>query len=76
MWTVRFQFHKGTIKTEADPQPETTAQEFQFHKGTIKTLTEDEDLTDEYKYFNSIKVRLKHAITLWALVTATIISIP
>ena len=36
---------------------------FQFHKGTIKTNDLDELAFDD-KYFNSIKVRLKHVLIL------------
>ena len=33
----KFQFHKGTIKTDLSHRHMFTAQPFQFHKGTIKT---------------------------------------
>ena len=34
---LRFQFHKGTIKTLDRDQGERLQPLFQFHKGTIKT---------------------------------------
>ena len=33
----KFQFHKGTIKTQRAPQGTGCDAKFQFHKGTIKT---------------------------------------
>ena len=35
--SVRFQFHKGTIKTKAIRRKINGGYKFQFHKGTIKT---------------------------------------
>ena len=35
--TYRFQFHKGTIKTELRLKGYSNLSSFQFHKGTIKT---------------------------------------
>ena len=57
-----FQFHKGTIKTEGVKTPQLRSFEFQFHKGTIKTLR-NIFVGLGYSYFNSIKVRLKLALT-------------
>ena len=34
----KFQFHKGTIKTQAIKEANEAAVSFQFHKGTIKTF--------------------------------------
>ena len=34
---VKFQFHKGTIKTVLTPVRRPVVRQFQFHKGTIKT---------------------------------------
>ena len=34
---MRFQFHKGTIRTEDFAKTQLLAAEFQFHKGTIRT---------------------------------------
>ena len=36
---MKFQFHKGTIKTDTWTTAQVNAQAFQFHKGTIKTGT-------------------------------------
>ena len=37
LFIVKFQFHKGTIKTEFATPPTSLLSVFQFHKGTIKT---------------------------------------
>ena len=55
---VRFQFHKGTIKTGARVVALPYRRTFQFHKGTIKTEISG-GMPDENGHFNSIKVRLK-----------------
>ena len=34
----KFQFHKGTIRTDLSHRNLFTAKVFQFHKGTIRTL--------------------------------------
>ena len=54
----RFQFHKGTIKTQVTTTADTLSSKFQFHKGTIKTQLADL-LSQILQNFNSIKVRLK-----------------
>ena len=36
---MRFQFHKGTIKTYSGFKFKKNIVKFQFHKGTIKTYT-------------------------------------
>ena len=55
--TSKFQFHKGTIKTNSlHSRPRQSA--FQFHKGTIKTLINSSNIS-KFDYFNSIKVQLK-----------------
>ena len=36
---IQFQFHKGTIKTQAIKEANEAAISFQFHKGTIKTFS-------------------------------------
>ena len=54
----KFQFHKGTIRTNGSIDIETKCIVFQFHKGTIRT-------PKALKYaafianFNSIKVQLE-----------------
>ena len=35
---IKFQFHKGTIKTEIENNVTSGSIVFQFHKGTIKTI--------------------------------------
>ena len=39
---TRFQFHKGTIKTDVTTAEKIYAALFQFHKGTIKTFRKAE----------------------------------
>ena len=56
---LKFQFHKGTIKTRYNTCVEHSTSWFQFHKGTIKTCS-NTILVTENKNFNSIKVQLKH----------------
>ena len=53
-----FQFHKGTIKTDATTAENIYAALFQFHKGTIKTDFVSQHFHQDFG-FNSIKVRLK-----------------
>ena len=60
---VKFQFHKGTIKTLIDAGLNPAFMEFQFHKGTIKTKSKN-ILTSIYNNFNSIKVQLRQLGTL------------
>ena len=55
---VRFQFHKGTIKTQGCGCTLCAVGGFQFHKGTIKTYKVTAEMIRR-AYFNSIKVRLK-----------------
>ena len=71
---IKFQFHKGTIRTLRGFGILAFPHEFQFHKGTIRTwhllLFFDSD-----EYFNSIKVQLEpSAAVAWGLVSE--ISIP
>ena len=54
----KFQFHKGTIKTDHGRNNRQPFAEFQFHKGTIKTKSFN-DVGFRCAHFNSIKVRLK-----------------
>ena len=58
---VTFQFHKGTIKTVSGGFNALGSMLFQFHKGTIKTVDKTIGLVGDCN-FNSIKVRLKHAL--------------
>ena len=37
IYKLKFQFHKGTIKTKRGTPRSCCANQFQFHKGTIKT---------------------------------------
>ena len=61
---IKFQFHKGTIKTECCSRCTFCARSFQFHKGTIKTSKETGNRKCKIYNFNSIKVRLKHAVAV------------
>ena len=54
----KFQFHKGTIRTEQDGCMLQHLTAFQFHKGTIRTL-HLLHLLLVFLHFNSIKVRLE-----------------
>ena len=58
---VKFQFHKGTIRTEAAGLNPYLMMEFQFHKGTIRTTDYVDDFV-QMIHFNSIKVQLEQAI--------------
>ena len=58
---LKFQFHKGTIKTDKTFNKGYLALWFQFHKGTIKTLSGKYATVTVYN-FNSIKVRLKRLL--------------
>ena len=55
---VKFQFHKGTIRTDLSHNDVFSCAPFQFHKGTIRTLALSA-LFGAYSHFNSIKVRLE-----------------
>ena len=55
---VKFQFHKGTIRTHGVMRPGDDLALFQFHKGTIRT-SQSRNQKDRIKNFNSIKVRLE-----------------
>ena len=55
---MKFQFHKGTIRTDEGTWMLMLSTEFQFHKGTIRTGVVD-NADDEIDNFNSIKVRLE-----------------
>ena len=55
---TRFQFHKGTIKTNVVAALVGSMPKFQFHKGTIKTLLVLL-LVASIPSFNSTIVRLK-----------------
>ena len=60
---LKFQFHKGTIKTEFQPKSYKSNNLFQFHKGTIKTqLTQDSAMLD--KLFQFHKGTIKTACLL------------
>ena len=39
---IKFQFHKGSIKTAFTYTSVPEVKEFQFHKGSIKTLIKEE----------------------------------
>ena len=54
----RFQFHKGTIRTNLSFDNNTTMELFQFHKGTIRTWPHGTSIEDD-ENFNSIKVQLE-----------------
>ena len=56
-----FQFHKGTIKPRRKELEDDTSGLFQFHKGTIKPASTT-IYPPCFSSFNSIKVRLNHAI--------------
>ena len=56
---IKFQFHKGTIKTYQNQKIVQQLGTFQFHKGTIKTLGLTLAIFTFAFDFNSIKVRLK-----------------
>ena len=58
MKDMKFQFHKGTIKTRPRKDEERADNPFQFHKGTIKTFRAG-DYQASFADFNSIKVQLK-----------------
>ena len=53
-----FQFHKGTIRTNAATLVTAAKLKFQFHKGTIRTLGLMVGIMT-LSGFNSIKVRLE-----------------
>ena len=55
---MRFQFHKGTIRTDQSFLAGWRRNEFQFHKGTIRTVSL-RLLLMVLSYFNSIKVQLE-----------------
>ena len=55
---TEFQFHKGTIRTQAPRRALSFYTQFQFHKGTIRTVPHLVG-TAWYLDFNSIKVRLE-----------------
>ena len=55
---IRFQFHKGTIRTKNLFVVSSTNNAFQFHKGTIRTYRQVR-LQSLLCYFNSIKVQLE-----------------
>ena len=40
---MKFQFHKGAIRTIANGTPDTDNKGFQFHKGAIRTWKRYED---------------------------------
>ena len=49
--TVRFQFHKGTIKTmEQEENANIAWRTFQFHKGTIKTSVLNQIMVQQYEF--------------------------
>ena len=56
---LKFQFHKGTIRTIVIEPSSTAPYSFQFHKGTIRTNTAFVFLYVPALNFNSIKVRLE-----------------
>ena len=55
---LKFQFHKGTIRTLQGKNHTRPSRPFQFHKGTIRTSCGCNRLP-EYQDFNSIKVQLE-----------------
>ena len=55
---VKFQFHKGTIRTHVSWSLLIHFHVFQFHKGTIRTVGNGH-FNDFFADFNSIKVRLE-----------------
>ena len=58
----KFQFHKGTIRTERLDIFLVLEVKFQFHKGTIRTLDATQDQVEDGD-FNSIKVRLELSVS-------------
>ena len=63
----KFQFHKGTIRTEEGWSNAYQSSPFQFHKGTIRTGLSKRAFNSS-TYFNSIKVQLEHTTVLSVLV--------
>ena len=57
-WHIRFQFHKGAIRTHDFDFLPSFLPEFQFHKGAIRT-EQNQQRNKTLIYFNSIKVRLE-----------------
>ena len=57
---LKFQFHKGTIRTLQGKNHTRPSRPFQFHKGTIRTSCGCNRLP-EYQDFNSIKVQLERS---------------
>ena len=55
---LKFQFHKGAIRTTAFRYLKVQMFSFQFHKGAIRTDGRCDEL-DSDLHFNSIKVRLE-----------------
>ena len=56
--TPKFQFHKGTIRTQFGSESVVNLNLFQFHKGTIRTFR-SLNSTISMNHFNSIKVQLE-----------------
>ena len=71
---MKFQFHKGAIRTEVVDSFNPGIVLFQFHKGAIRTR-ELNSLIQAIPHFNSIKVRLELASCFNCLSIASI-SIP
>ena len=58
---MKFQFHKGTIRTTGLTSNLLGGILFQFHKGTIRTFLMFAVIS-VHGYFNSIKVRLERVL--------------
>ena len=59
---IKFQFHKGAIRTSEEFMSVMGFVSFQFHKGTIRTCIRHFVNSLLSVYFNSIKVRLEQRL--------------
>ena len=73
--SLKFQFHKGAIRTILKVDAEEDEPTFQFHKGAIRTDSSPSVQASNFKHFNSIKVRLEPLLDP-ALLRVLAISIP
>ena len=71
----KFQFHKGTIRTEEGWSNAYQSSPFQFHKGTIRTGLSKRAFNSS-TYFNSIKVQLELTNSDGSQSAFALISIP
>ena len=72
---IKFQFHKGTIKTALRKKSFYPSNKFQFHKGTIKTNEYDRFATD-FWLFQFHKGTIKTRPSLLYPIFVNQISIP